>query len=77
MTPRQREKLVRFINDEALAEAVYSLVQKAYLKKKDGEDTTIKAARFIALNLLDEAWRELDKYKTDSSDTAAKGTPHV
>lgn len=77
MNQTQLEKVARFMTDKAMSEAVYLLIQRAFLKKKDGEDVELKAARFMALNLLDEAWRDLDNAKPSEDGGEKNRTAHV
>lgn len=63
MEELKHNKLISFANDQVMMEAVYEVVLNAYLKKKSGEDINLKGGRFIAIEELQEAWRELDGYK--------------
>lgn len=60
------DKLTRFANDEKMSDSVYQVLLECFLKKGSNEDVTTKAARFISVEKLQDAWREIDKYKSDA-----------
>lgn len=57
------EKLQRFINDEAMAFAVHQTLIDSFLKKRTGQDVYLLAASRLAVDFLNEAWKELESYK--------------
>lgn len=59
-------KLRQFSSDTLLQSAVYEVLSDTFLKKKSGEDVQMKAARFVAIELLQEAWPELTKYTLEN-----------
>jgi preprotein translocase subunit SecA len=70
MNQTQIAKIQRFMDDHAMSDSVHAHLQQAFLKRKEGEDVMMKAARFVALNLLDDAWRELGNIaRMDAQDT--------
>lgn len=70
MNPETTERIKRFMRDESANKAVYGQIQKSFLKTKQGDDIHMKAARFVALELLDEAWKDLSYIKNvDSAPT--------
>ena len=74
----RQETLRQFINNPTLAEVVKSELLRCFLKRKSGEDVNTKAARFIATELLQEAWQELEAYKVSkASNEKPNPTPHV
>lgn len=64
MNETQKIKIQRFLSDEILVGAVYEILNRSFLKRREGEDVEMKAARFIATELLTEGWRELEKFKS-------------
>lgn len=58
------EKLKRFLNDTVMSEAVRETITKSFLKPSKDRDVQILASKMIAIELLDEAWKELLKLKT-------------
>lgn len=64
MDELKRQKIKRFLEDEVMSEAVYGIILKTFLKPQKG-DVQILAASRIAIDLLDEAWKELSKLKSD------------
>lgn len=70
MTDAKQEKIRRFVNDEVMAESVKEMLLATYLKPKPISDVYVLAASRIAINLLEEAWRELEKYKAETVDNS-------
>lgn len=68
MNDLQLEKLKRFANDSDVCTAVYKLLENALLKPIvwSQVDVNILASQRIAVDVLKEAWKELDKYKSKS-----------
>lgn len=52
------------MTDTVMADAVYEVLLQTYLKKREG-DVHMKAAERVAIDLLNDAWRELDRYKKE------------
>ena len=57
-----------FVNNEPMQGAVKEVIEETFRAKKPNEDIHIKAGRFIALELLNEAWIELDRLKARQDD---------
>lgn len=63
---KEKQSLVkRFMNDERTSQTVYDIILKSFLKPRRQADVNFLAASRIAIDLLDEAWRELSKYKSE------------
>ena len=66
----KEEKLKRFANDDTMRSAVYDLLMKSFTAKKPVIDVNVLAAQRIAIDLLNDAWRELNSHKgTEQRDT--------
>jgi len=48
------------MSDDVTAEAVKESLTNSFMKKREG-DVNLKAAQMIALELLQEGWRELER----------------
>lgn len=69
MNKQNRTELVKlFVNNVSMQEAVKAVVEEVFRAKKPNEDIHTKAGRFIALELLNEAWTELERLKTDKEE---------
>ena len=66
MTETQKKSLVQFANNGIMYQAVFETLLNSFLIKRSGEDTEAKAARFVAVELLKEAFKEIDGYKTEN-----------
>ena len=67
MNAEQQAQIKAFISNPSLSDAVASLLTRHFLKKRGDEDVNMKAARFIATELISEAWLEMEKYKANNS----------
>lgn len=63
------EKVKKFINDQTMSDAVYSIIQDVFLRSKGQRDVYVLASERLALNLLSEAWKEIEKYKLNKEDS--------
>lgn len=55
-------KIQKFLNDEAMSEAVREAIQESFLSGTS-KDVNYLAASRIAIDLLKEAWKDLQKYQ--------------
>lgn len=65
----RKEKLNQFGNDIAMNTAVKDLIMSALLKPKGSKDVNFLASERLALDAMEEAWKELDKFKPNTDDT--------
>jgi len=63
MNQLNQEQIKRFANNTELNEAVKEVLLKTFMKEKSGADVNILASQTLAINLLHEAWREIEEYK--------------
>lgn len=72
---KQEEELVgRFLADEAMSKAIWSVLIDSFMKKTTVTDVQTLAAQRIAIDLLREGWRELEKHKPlDKKNTNSSG----
>lgn len=70
MTEHEIGKIKMFMGDVIMSDLVYQSLLDAFLKKRQGEDIQTKAARMIAIELLQEAWDELAKIKEREKPTS-------
>jgi len=63
----KQAKIEKFLNDRAMAGAVYETLRSSFLKGKGQRDIQVLAAERLAVDLLDEGWRELNKYRSEDS----------
>ncbi len=69
----KREKIKRFLADKVMSDAVFEVLLDSYIKPRAKLEVTTLAAERIAINLLDEAWKELQKYQGETSASSASG----
>lgn len=70
----RKDKLKTFINDGEMERAVKSVILRVFLKTPSQRDVQTLAARWLAKDLIDDAWRELEKYKSDQLTTKKEVT---
>lgn len=59
-----QEQLKRFANNTEMNEAVKEVLLEVYMRKPSNADANVLAGHFIAIDLLQEAWREIDEYRS-------------
>lgn len=64
MNDLQEHKIKQFVSDEVASGAIYDLLLNFFIKPKPMAHVNEQAASFIAIGLLQDAWKELEKYKT-------------
>lgn len=65
MTPTDKEKIERFLNDTVMSDAVYNVLLDSFLKRSKFQDVNYLAAARIAIDLLEDGWSDLKKLKTE------------
>lgn len=64
MNETQKEKLKRFLDDKVMSDAVHQVLLKAFLEGYGpSENVNLLAASRISIDMLGEAWKELQKYQ--------------
>lgn len=67
MNEQKKQKISRFMTDEAMSEAVYEVMLDSFMKPKaDAHDIRFLAASRIAIDLLNDAWKELKRFKVEA-----------
>lgn len=62
----RKDKIKNFVNDPEMSRAVHGVLLRIFLKTPANKDVQTLAARWMAKDLLEEGWREFEKYKVDS-----------
>jgi hypothetical protein len=58
------QRIVRFVADEVTSEMVKQILLESFMKKREG-DVATKAAQMMAIDLLQDGWKELQQYKNN------------
>lgn len=66
----KQEKLNRFMHDENMNQAVYKVMLDAFLSPHRSHDVQSLAASRMAIDLLNEAWKDLEQYKNNPQSVA-------
>lgn len=64
MDINQQTKIDRFLKDELMSRSVFEVIRKSFLRNKGVRDVQVMAAERLALEFLDVAWQDLNKYKS-------------
>lgn len=68
----KQERLKQFINNKITSNIVYETLRDSFLKKRGRRDIYILASERLAVELLDEAWKEIEKYKESNNDKSSE-----
>lgn len=70
MNDIEQSKLDRFAKDEVMLQSVHKFIRNFFLKGKGNRDVQILAAERLAVDFLDDAWRELEKYNVSEDNSS-------
>ena len=73
MTPEQIHQIKKFINDPAMSSAVHDSVYQFFLKRRKTDDVQMLATERLALFLLEDAWKDLQRYAVDEKEKEEGG----
>jgi len=65
MDATEKSKLRRFISDPGLSAAVRAVLLQSFIKERKEADVYKLAAAKLAIDMLQDAWRELERYRID------------
>ena len=63
MDDTKKSQIIRFVNNESMADAVREVMTKSFLKPSKSTDVHFLAAKTIAIDLLEDAFKELNHFK--------------
>ena len=69
-----REKVTQFLNDTLMADTIKNVFEDILARPSKDRDVHLLAARMIAIELLQEAWKEMAKLKNEKEQEPRKGT---
>lgn len=65
ITETDRVRIGRLLMDSDLSGAIYDVLLTTFLKKRDHADVQMAAAERIAIDLLNDGWKELEKCRPE------------
>ena len=65
MTTNEKEQLKRFASNVVLTETVRSFLRQEFTKKRTDRDVHMLAGQMIAVELLDDAFKVIERMKKD------------
>ena len=69
-----REKITQFLNDKAMSDTIKGILEEILARPSKDRDIHLLAAKTIAIELLQEAWKELNKLKNERDQEPRQGT---
>ncbi len=70
----RKDKIQSFLNDPEMAKSIHSVLRRTFLKTPKEKDVQTLAAHWLAKDLLDDAWKELERFKVDINSEEKKIT---
>ena len=78
MDAAKKERVARFLNDVMLSETIYNVLLQSFLKPRARQDVQLFAAARLAIDLLEEGWKDLNRYRSQpDSDVKIQTNPAV
>jgi hypothetical protein len=71
---QRREKIKRFLSDAVMAASVKEAIRETFLRPRAKLDVQVLAAERLAIDLLEDAWKEMEKYKTSDGGEGSERT---
>lgn len=72
-----KNKIIKFLNDPGMSEAIYQSLLKSFLQERPNADVQVLAASRLAVDYLNRAWRDLARNKPDDTEPKSSDTPYV
>ena len=69
-----REKITQFLNDTLMSSTIKEILENIIARPSKDRDVHILASKTIAVELLQEAWKELNKLKNERDQEPRQGT---
>lgn len=67
-----KQKIVRFLQDEVMSSSVREILRESFLKSRPEKDVQTLAASRLAIDFLEDGWKELQKLKSSNADNGEK-----
>lgn len=68
MNEAKRQKIMKFMGDEKMQEVVREVLLKSFLLSRPGQDVHVLAASRLAVDFLEQGWKELRKHASVESE---------
>lgn len=73
-----KNKLIKFVADKTMSQAVYDILLDSFIGAKAPQDVHVLAASRLAVDFLRQGWKELEKFEQDEEgEDKVNKTPHV
>ena len=66
MSNSQIERIKRFLGDKEMEETIKQVLYSSFLKERTTSDVYILAAQTLSVQMLEQAWRHLQSYRTET-----------
>ena len=67
MPDAKKEAIKRFLDDTEMSKAVFSILRSQFMKAPKDHDVQSLAAAWMAKDIFEEAWKEINKLKQDKA----------
>lgn len=74
MTDAEKDKIKRFTNDVVLSGAVKKELERCFTKKRQDRDVHILAAQTLAVEFLNEAFADMERFKQKEGEERRSNT---
>lgn len=73
MDNTEKEKIVRFLHDKLTSEAVRDFLLFSFLRPHPNADVQLLAASRLAIDLLQDGWKEMERLKVGGEEKQKSG----
>ena len=70
MSNSQIERIKRFLGDKEMEETIKQVLYSSFLKERMTSDVYILAAQTLSVQMLEQAWRHLQSYRTETKQSS-------
>lgn len=77
MNETQIAKIRRFLADKEMQETIKGVLTSKFLEKKNNSDVHILASQTLSVQFLEDAWREMERYKQEEKKPSEKSNVAV
>lgn len=69
----EKEKIKRFLMDKVMSDTIRKVLEDTCTKPSKDRDINILASRFLAVEVINDAWRELGNHASKAPSEIKKG----
>lgn len=77
MNQNEINKVRNFLGDKEMQQTVKSVLIGNFMSKRSDADVHTLAAQTLAVQFVEDAWREMERYKQEPKKNVDKDTSHI